>query len=97
MRDFDLNELEVEQIQDARLNEHFVGNASELGFDEELTDDEYDIAVALQEATLERLEKMLQPRGTGLEIVRVDMVDYFDFMLVQRDETESEFADRVFG
>lgn len=97
MRDFDLNELEVEQIQDSRLDEHFIGSASELGFDEDLTDDEYDVAVALQEATLERLEEMLQTRGAVLEIVRVDMVEYFDFMLVRRDETESEFADRVFG
>lgn len=97
MRDFDLNELEVEQIQDSRLDEHFIGSASELGFDEGLTDDEYDVAVALQEATLERLEEMLQTRGAVLEIVRVDMVEYFDFMLVRRGETESEFADRVFG
>lgn len=97
MRDFDLNELEVEQIEDPRLDDYLIGSPGNLGFDEGLTDDEYDAATGLQEATLERLSEVLQARGTGLEIVRVDMVDYFDFMLVRRGETESEFADRVFG
>lgn len=98
MRNFDLNKLEIEQLENPKLNDYFV--ALELavqGFDHTVDDAVYDAADLLRESTLERLNEMLQAQGSDSEIVRADMIDYFDFMLVRSGETESEFADRVFA
>jgi len=98
MRNFDLNQLEIEQLENPKLNDYFLDSPmAELGFDDAVDDAVYDAAVALQEFTLEQLNEMLQAQGSDLEIVRADMIDYFEFMLVRRGETEAEFAVRVFG
>ena len=100
MRQFDLNELEVEQIEDARLNDHLVGDVESLLYEDEwvdVTNEEYEAAIAAQTLTLERVNEMLRARGVGLEFCETDTGDGWNFVLVVRDETESEFADRVFG
>lgn len=98
MRNFDLNKLEIEHLENPKLNDYFVdAPMAELGLDDTVDDAVYDSAVALQESTLERLNDLLHTQGSDFEIVRADMIDYFDFMLVRRDETESEFALRMFG
>ena len=100
MRKFDLNDLEVEQIEDARLDQHFVGTVDSLLYSDEwldVTDEEYEAALAAQTLTLKRVNEMLRARGVGLEFCETDTGDGWDFILVNRDETETQFADRVFG
>jgi hypothetical protein len=100
MRQFDLNELEVEQIEDDRLDEHFVGDVESLLYEDEwldVTNEEYEAAIAAQTLTLKRVNEMLRARGVGLEFCETETGDGVDFILVTRDETEAEFADRVFG
>lgn len=103
MRQFDLNQLEVEQIENPQLNLHFIAPGDPVldileaaGF-EEITDDEYDASIDSIQGTLKRVNEMLQQRGVGLEFCEVDIVDYTSFICVRKDETELEFADRVFG
>ena len=103
MRQFDLNQLEVEQIENPELDLHFIAPADPVvdlleaaGF-EEITDDEYDAAFTAVQGTLERVNAILQARGVNLEFCETDMVDFTSFICVRKDETETEFADRVFG
>jgi hypothetical protein len=103
MRQFDLNQLEVEQIENPELDLHFIAQADPVveileaaGF-EEITDDEYDAAFTAVQNTLERVNEMLRLRGVNLEFCETDMADFTSFICVRKDETETEFADRVFG
>jgi hypothetical protein len=103
MRQFDLNQLEVEQIEDPRLDLCFIAQSDpvveileEAGF-EEITDIDYDAAIYAIQGTLKRVNEMLRVRGVGLEFCEVDMADFASFICVRKDETEAEFADRVFG
>ena len=100
MRKFDLNELEVEQIESVQLDQHFVGTVDTILREDEwldITGEEYEAALAAQTLTLKRVNEMLRARGVGLEFCETETGDGWDFILVNRDETETEFAVRVFG
>ena len=102
MRQFDLNEFEIEHLEDIRLNDYLVSDVESLFsmVDDEwpdLTDDEYEAALTAQTLTLKRVNEILRERGIHMEFCEVDTVDTVDFILVNRGETEAEFADRVFG
>jgi len=101
MRQFDLNKLEIEQIQDPRLDECFIARQDpvnevleEAGF-EEITDDEYEAAIYAIKGILKRANEMLRVRGVELEFCEADMVDFTSFVCITKDQTEAEFADRV--
>ena len=103
MRQFDLNQLEVEQIENPELDLHLIAQGDpvaeileDAGF-EDITDDEYETAVTVMQGTLERVNAILQARGVNLEFCETDMADFTSFICVRKDETETEFADRVFG
>ena len=75
MRQFDLNQLEVEQIENPELDLHFIAPADPVvdlleaaGF-EEITDDEYETAVTVMQGTLERVNAILQARGDRKSVV----------------------------
>ena len=100
LRQFDLNKLEIEQIVDPQLNDHLVGDVETLLYEDEwldVTNEEYEAAIAAQTLTLKRVNQMLRARGVGLEFCETETGDGWDFVLVNRDETETEFADRIFG
>ena len=100
MRQFDLNKLEVDQIMDQRLDTILVGDAESLLLEDEwttVTDEEFEAAIATQRLVLQRVNQLLRSRGIGVEFCETDLVHSTDFILVNRDETETEFADRIFG
>ena len=99
MKTFELNFLEDYQITDHRLDAYLVGNSEAMlaadGW-EEITDQEYEAAIASQHQVLNRVNAMLDSQGISLEFREVDLVDSYDFILTRPGETESEFALRVF-
>ena len=58
--------------------------------DLELEDDAHD----MQRALVNRFETMLATLNAGVEIVELDAVEYQDYLLVKRGETEEQFAER---
>lgn len=59
-------------------------------------DVDYVQAEAVVEGTIESINRALKAAKTGLEIVRVDMVESTSYMLVNAKETPKQFIKRVF-
>ena len=100
MKTFELNFLEAYQIIDHRLDAYLVGDCEAMLAEdewEEITDQEYEAAIASQRQVLNRVNAMLNSQGISLEFREVDLVDSSDFILTRSGETESEFAQRVFA
>lgn len=98
MRQFDLNKLTIDQLQDTRLDDSFVGDVVDLMLEDEwyeVTEEESEAAVDAQRLVLLQVNRLLRQRGIGVEFCEVDQCDYTDFILVNCDETEAEFVERV--
>ena len=64
---------------------------------EEVTNDDILVGIAVAEATLVQVNKVLKAQGIQFEFRRFDSVDYDAYMLVNTNETLKATAQRVRG
>jgi len=64
---------------------------------EEVTNEDIQVGIAVAEATLVQVNKVLKAQGIDFEFRRFDAVDYDAYMLVHRKENLKATAERVRG
>jgi hypothetical protein len=64
---------------------------------EEVTNEDIEVGIAVAEATLVQVNKVLKAQGIDFEFRRFDAVDYDAYMLVHRKENLRVTAERVRG
>jgi len=64
---------------------------------EEVTNDDILVGIAVAEATLVQVNKVLKAQGIDFQFCRFDAVDYDAYMLVHRKENLKATAERVRG